>query len=185
MTRLTPSSDVSELSGVGKTRKEQLNKLGIFTIKDLLFHFPRAYENRGEVTPICNAIPETPVSFILTVASEVKSVMIKRGFTISKFRAFDETGALEVVFFNSSFIKDVFHTGSTFRFYGKLSYSKKTLQLINPKYEAYVEGIPLPDFVPIYSLTEGISSKFIDKIIAVAINETAMLLDDPLPEKYE
>ena len=183
MTRLTPYSDVSKLSGVGKTRKEQLNKLGIFSIKDLLFHFPRAYENRGNVTPLSNAFPETSVSLILTVASEVKSVMIKKGFTISKFRAFDETGSLEVVFFNSSFVKDVFHTGATFRFYGKISYSKKTLQLTNPKYEAYVEGIPLPDFVPIYSLTDGLSSKFMDKLIATAINETIMLLDDPLPEK--
>ncbi len=182
MNRITPYSDISELKGVGKTRTEQLNKLGINTVRDLLFHFPRYYENRGDVKALSSAPLDTSVSLVLTVASEVKSVMIKRGFTVSKFRAFDETGALEVVFFNSSFVKDVFHTGAAFRFYGRLSYSKKTLQLINPKYESYIDGIPLADFVPVYSLTEGISSKFIDKLIDTAIKDTVMLLDDPLPE---
>ena len=183
MNRITPDSDVSLLKGVGKTRKEQLNKLGIFTVADLLFHFPRLYENRGDVKTITDSELESTSSLILTVASEVKSVMVKKGFTISKFRAFDETGALEIVFFNASFIKDVFHTGSTFRFYGKLSYSKNKLQMLNPKYEAYIDGLPLADFVPVYSLTEGITSKFIDKLIENAINEALLLLDDPLPEK--
>ena len=182
MNKLTPYSDISELKGVGKTRKEQLNKLGIFTVKDLLFHFPRFYENRGEVKALSNASLDSSAAFILTVATEVKSVMLKKGLTISKFRAFDESGSVEVVFFNSTFIKDVFHTGANFRFYGKLSLSSKSLQLVNPKYEPYVDGLPLPDFVPIYSLTEGVSSKFIDKLMESAIRETVMLLDDPLPD---
>lgn len=182
MKKLTADSDVSEINGVGKTRKEQLNKLGIFTVRDLLFHFPRLYENRGDVKPISEAQIDTVTSLILTVGTEVRSVMIRRGFTISKFKAFDESGTVEVVFFNSPFVKDVFHTGSVFRFYGKLSYSKKILQLTNPKYEAYVSGLPLSDFVPIYPLTSGINSKFIDKIINTAINEALPFLDDHLPE---
>ncbi len=183
MKKLTPYSDVSELSGVGKTRKEQLNKLGIFTVKDLLFHFPRSYENRGTISLLSEAEPDVSAAFILTVASEVKTVMLKRGLTVSKFRALDESGALEVVFFNSPFVKDVFHTGSEFRFYGKLTISKRNFQLVNPKYEPYVDGIPLPDFIPIYSLTEGINSKFIDKLISSAIREVIIQIDDPIPEK--
>ncbi len=183
MQKLTPFSDICELSGVGKTRKEQLNKLGIFTLKDLLFYFPRSYENRGNISLISAAPLEASSAFLLTVASEVKSVMLKKGLTISKFRAFDESGAVEIVFFNSTFVKDIFHTGTVFRFYGKLSLSKRTVQLINPKYEPYVEGVLLPDFVPIYPLTDGISSKFIDKLINTAINDTIHLLDDILPDK--
>ena len=169
MNKLTPYSDISELKGVGKTRKEQLNKLGIFTVKDLLFHFPRFYENRGDVKALSNASLDSSAAFILTVATEVKSVMLKKGLTISKFRAFDESGSVEVVFFNSTFVKDVFHTGANFRFYGKLALSSKSLQLVNPKYEPYVDGLPLPDFVPIYSLTEGVSSKFIDSGIHLTL----------------
>ena len=177
------SDDISLLSGVGKTRKAQLNKLGIFTVKDLLFHFPRLYENRGNVLPLATADIDTPVSLILTVGSEVRNHLIKKGLTISKFKAFDESAVIEVVFFNAPFVKDIFHTGSTFRFYGKISRSKNTFQISNPKYEPYIDSVPLPDFVPIYPMTEGISSKFIDKLVESAINDALPFLDDPLPEK--
>ena len=88
MAVILPSSDVSAISGVGKTRKEQLNKLNIFTVKDLLFHFPRQYENRGNVTPLSEATLDSPNSFVLTVATEVKTVALKKGVT-ANFRAID------------------------------------------------------------------------------------------------
>ncbi len=182
MNRLTLDSDVALLSGVGKIKKNQLNRLGIFTIKDLLFYFPRIYENRGDIRSISAADLDIPCSFVLTVASETKSVAIKRGLTVSKFRAFDDSASVEVVFFNSPFVKDIFHTGSTFRFFGKLAASKNRIQLINPKYEPFISGIPLPDFVPIYPLTEGITSKFIDKLICGTIEDVLPYVDDPLDE---
>ena len=108
--------------------------------------------------------------------------MIRKGLTISKFRAMDESGIVEIVFFNSPFIKDVFHTGAEFRFYGKLSIAKKTLQLTNPKYEPYIDGLPLPDFVPIYPSVQGVSSKFIEKITAQALDSVIREIVDPLPD---
>ena len=177
-----PSDEISQLPGVGKTRKEQLNKLGITTIKDLLFYFPRFYENRSNISTVSSALPDAPVSFILTVASEVKTASIRKGMTISKFKAFDETGAVEILFFNSQFVKNTFHTGSVFRFYGKLSVSKNKLQLINPKYDPYVQGAPLQGFVPIYPLTAGISSKIICKLMEAALKDTIAFIDDPLPD---
>ena len=58
---------------------------------------------------------------ILTVATEVSSAKIKKFMTLSKFRAFDESGSVEVVFYNSPYIKQVFHVGAAFRFYGKVN----------------------------------------------------------------
>ncbi|MBQ8690147.1 MAG: ATP-dependent DNA helicase RecG [Clostridia bacterium] len=182
MQKLTLESSVAELHGVGPAKQKSLERLGLFTIRDLLYNFPRCYEERGNVLPLSAADTESPYAFLLTVATEVKSVMIRRGLTISKFRAFDETGAVEVVFFNSPFVKEVFHTGSTFRFYGKLNLSKKTLQLTNPKYEPYVEGCPLPQFVPVYPLTHGVNSKFIEKTTTIAMEAVLPSLIDPLPE---
>ncbi len=103
--------------------------------------------------------------------------------TISKLRAFDESGSCEIVFFNTPFVKDVFHVGDVFRFYGKPSFNKmRRLSLTNPKYEAVTDATPLDDFVPIYPLTEGLSSKAIDKLIKTAINDILPTLSDPLPE---
>ena len=102
-------SPVTVLSGVGKTRAEKLAKLNIRTIRDLIFFFPRAYEKRGDVR-LAKAIRDGEVaSMILTVATEVSSAKIKKFMTLSKFRAFDESGSVEVVFYNSPYIKQVFH----------------------------------------------------------------------------
>ena len=181
--RFKADMSVNVLSGIGKSRKEQLEKLGIFTIRDLLFYFPKGYQNRGNVKLLGEHDTENEGSYLLTVATNVSSVQIKRGMTLSKFRAFDDSGSCEVVFFNSPFVKDVFKVGSTFRFYGKASFNKSNrLSLTNPKYEAYVEGVSLPDYVPVYPLTEGISSKILDKLIATAINDTLPYMPDPLPE---
>ena len=174
---------VVKLSGVGKSRAEKLAKLGIHTIRDLIYYFPRAYENRGDVRLLGAYDTERPRSYVLTVANEVNSVMIKRGMTVSKFRAFDDSGSCEIVFFNSPFVKDIFHTGATFRFYGKASFAKnRRLVLTAPKYEPYIEGVLLNDFVPVYSLTEGISSKMLENLIKTALEEYLPSLIDPLPE---
>ena len=179
---LTENTPVSAISGVGKTREAQLNKLGISTLGDLLYYFPRAYENRGATRTLSQCELDVPCSFVLTVATSVRSAKLPRGLTVSKFRAFDETGSVEITFFNSPFIKDVFHVGSVFRFYGRPSMRKRTLELTNPKYEPYVEGIPLPDLVPIYPETEGLSSKQIDKLMRIAVNDLLPSIVDPLPE---
>lgn len=182
MTKLIPDGPVSQISGVGPTREKQLQRLGIFTLRDLVYHFPRFYEERGNVLPLAAADTEANYAFILTVASEPKSFALKRGLTITKFRAFDETGTVEISFFNAPFVKDTFHTGSQFRFWGRLSLVKRSLQLTNPKYEPYVEGVELAQFVPIYPLTSGINSKFIEKIMRVALEATLPDIKDPLPE---
>ncbi len=182
MSKLTASTPVSELNGVGKVRAAQLGKLGINTVGDLIYYFPRAYEKRGDIRPLSEFDGERPCAYQLTVSSEVKTANIRRGLTLSKFRAFDESGSVDITFFNSPYVKDVFHIGSTFRFWGRVCLQKNRLQLANPKYEPYVEGIPLADFVPIYPLTEGISSKQIDKLIKSAINDILPEIIDPIPD---
>jgi ATP-dependent DNA helicase RecG len=93
MSKSTLTSPVSILSGVGKTRTELLNKLGIFTVHDLLFYAPRTYENRGDIRLLGAFDNEFPHSYILTVATSVSNAKLKRNMTISKFRAFDESGS--------------------------------------------------------------------------------------------
>ncbi len=180
---LSLETSVKQLSGVGKSRELQLQKLGIFTVKDLLFNFPRAYERRGLITSLVDCEHDKTVSLILTVATSAKSSRIKKNMTITKLRAFDSSGSCEVVFFNSPFVKDVFQIGTEFRFYGKINLTRTGAQLINPKYEPVMAGLPLPDLVPIYSQTEGISSKFIEKLIKSVFDSALTQINDPLPDE--
>ena len=138
---ISQDSPVSLISGVGKTRSEQLARLGIYTVRDLIYYFPRAYENRGIIRLLGDYDTECSRSYLLTVASSVSSAKVKNGLTLSKFRAFDDSGSVEVIFFNSPYVKDVFVVGNTFRFYGKTTFNKsKRLTLTNPKYEPVYEG---------------------------------------------
>lgn len=182
MAQLTASTPVSALNGVGKIRTAQLEKLGIRTVGDLIYFFPRAYEKRGDVIPLSFFDAERPRAYLLTVSTEVKTANIRRGLTLSKFRAFDESGSVDITFFNSPYVKDVFHIGSTFRFWGKVTMQKGKLQMASPKYEPYVEGLPLASFVPVYPLTDGISSKQIDALIKAAINDILPEIIDPIPD---
>ncbi len=177
------STSVTELKGIGKSRAQQLAKLKIYTLRDLLYYFPRAYENRGDAILLGKHDTEKAHSYILTVASSVSSVLVKKGMTISKLRAFDDSGSCEIIFFNSPFVKDIFHVGDTFRFYGKASFSStRRLTLISPKYEPIIEGVELPDFMPVYSLTKGITSKFIERLIKDVIDDLLPEIKDPLPD---
>ena len=182
MAKLTASTSVSELNGVGKVRAAQLEKLGIRTVGDLIYFFPRAYEKRGDIRPLSAFDSERQCAYVLTIATEPKTANIRRGLSLTKFRAFDESGSVEITFFNSPYVKDVFHIGSTFRFWGKVTSQKNRLQMANPKYEAYLELMPLADFVPVYPLTEGLSSKQIDKLIKNAINDILPQIIDPVPD---
>ncbi len=183
MNSITLSSPVSVLNGVGKSRCDALARLGIHTVRDLLFYTPRAYENRGNIKTLGSFDLNIPRAYILTVATQVSNARLKKNMTISKFRAFDDTGSCEVIFFNSPFVKDVFHVGSTYRFYGKAAFSKtRKLTLTSPSYEPIIDGVPLPDFTPIYSLTEGVTSKLISKLISEARERCLPYLSDTLPE---
>lgn len=182
MSKLSLTDSVSSLNGVGPTREKQLSKLGIYTLEDLLYFFPRAYERRGNISLLSDIQSDSSVSVLLTVASEVKSATLRRGLTISKFRAFDESGVCEMVFFNTPFVKDVFHIGDEFRFFGKATVSRKKIQFTNPKYEQILPDKELPPLTPVYPLTDGLSSKFIDKLLENFINEALSGIVDPLPD---
>ena len=170
-------TQVSDIYGIGKARAIQLNKLGIYTASDLIYYLPRAYEDRSLVARLGDYRFDTSCSYILTVATEVSTTTVKNRMKLSKFRAFDESGSVEVVFFNAPFVKDVFHVGGVSRFYGKPTFSKANrLNLINPKYEPLVEGTPLNDFIPVYGLTEGLSTKILEKAIRMAVLSSSQSL---------
>ena len=180
--RLTPQSSVAELPGVGATREKQLSRLGINTVNDLIYLFPRAYEKRGNVKKLAETSHGMTSSTVLTVATEVKNASLRKGLTVSKFHAFDESGKCEISFFNAPYVKDIFKIGAEFRFYGKIEHSRTKYHYTNPSYEPVIEGRELPPLTPIYPLTEGITSKFLDKLCKTAIDEVLYAIRDPLPD---
>ncbi len=176
-------TEISKFNGVGKARADKLRKIGIECARDLIYFFPRTYEYRGDVSTLGSYSLDAPRSYILTVATEVTNAKLKGRLTMSKFRAFDETGSVEVIFFNSPYVKDIFHVGTVFRFYGKPVFSKsRRLNLVNPQYEPVIENVALDDFIPKYSLTEGLTNKLLQKLIKTAIDGCIGSIEETLPD---
>lgn len=176
------SSPVTALSGVGEARKKAYARLGIHTIKDLLYHFPRAFENRGDVRLLSDVPPGEKCSVILTVSTECRVSRIKGRMTLLKFRAFDDSGVCEITFFNQEFLRSVFPIGSVFRFYGRIEKTGNRATMSSPAYEPYTESRALPPLFSVYPLTEGLSQKIIATHIASILPVATAQMEDPLPE---
>ena len=179
---------IEALSGVGPTRKTAYNKMGIYTVEDLLYHFPRAYEHRGDIRALAESrldaykSGKARMATLLTVSTDPRVSRVKGRMTVLKFRAFDESGSCEITFFNQEFLRNTFSVGGVFRFYGRVeTVGKDRYTMTAPAFEPFVESRPLPPLYAVYPLTEGISNKMISEHIRQSLPATS-LVEDPLPE---
>lgn len=173
---------ITALRGIGPAKQAAYARLGVHTVGDLLYHFPRAYENRGNVKRLCESDGQSKMSVIMTVGTQPRRAMIRRGMTLVKFRAYDESGDCEVVYINQDYVQSMFPVGSLFRFYGKVERDKGRFRMSSPVAEPVIEGKPLPPLHPVYPLTEGLSSKQIAQHMEMALALAAGGLEDPIPE---
>ncbi len=181
---LDMNSQISAVAGVGPQKAKYLGALGIRSVHDLLRHFPRAYQNRGDAKTLCEAaLYGQKCAVILTVGSAPQAAALQNHKILTKFTAFDETGSCTVTFFNQSYIKTVFHVGDIFRFFGRVERYRSTWQISSPDFEP-VNGIrPLSDLYPIYPLTNGVSQKIMQNIIGTALAGLSLPPSDPIPEE--
>lgn len=161
---------IERFYGVGEKRAEAFHKIGIFTAADAVYRFPRAYEPRGNVKTTASAADGEVCSLILTVGNVPKSVMIRKGMTITKFTGFDEAGNCNLIFFNQPYIKDQAGRGMIFRFFGKVKRERAGVSMTNPIMEAVNGVAPLRGLVPVYSLTAGITQKFMGSVIRESLS---------------
>ena len=187
---------VTAFRGVGEARAAALLKMGILTAGDLLRCYPRAYQNRGDTVSLAevreklrNGESDGPFSVLLTIAAEPSVSMIRRGMTLLKVRAFDGTDAVEITYFNQTYLRDRLTTGASFRFFGKFTLEKSKLKINSPICEPYAEGVPLPDIVPVYPLSAGLTQKMMASLVNDAMrmcgNEIAEFLpSDALAELH-
>ena len=160
MSNLNALTPVSALRGIGPKKVEAFEKLGVRTLGDLIRLFPRRYEDRTRFTPIAAAMPDQPVCIRAMVAQEPKLNRIRRGMEIVKLRAVDDSGAMDVSYFNQSYRKNSLHKGETYIFYGKVSLNGRFRQMTNPVTEQAARA-GTPDSVtgrimPVYPLADSL-----------------------------
>ncbi len=178
---ITHESPITCLAGVGATKAQHYARLGIFTLGDLILHYPRAYENRGDVRLLSDARIDGKTAVLLTVASEPRCVRLRSHKSFLKFRAFDDSGSCEIVYFNQDYLRSQFPVGSVFRFFGKVERNGRSYSMSSPVAEAWTPSIALPPFAPVYHMTEGLSPKQIARDVSMALDLLTPTLTEHLP----
>lgn len=187
MAELRSTIPLTTLKGISTARAVLFASAGITCVEELLEFYPRAYENRGNVRTVSEAIEGETASFLLTVDTPLASARISsktngRALSVQHFTASDATGSLRITFFNRPFLKDTFAVGKTFRFYGTLSLSPRGLPgLASPAFEPYDGRTALPPFVPIYPLPNGLTQK----LLSSCIRQALALYEDKLFETLD
>ncbi|MEG1592946.1 MAG: ATP-dependent DNA helicase RecG [Oscillibacter sp.] len=175
-------TDVQCINGIGTVRAKALGKLGIVTLQDLISYFPRAYDDRRQVRRIADLIPGENACVAAMLAAPPTLSHIRKGLDLIKLRAVDETGVLDVTFFNQAWLKNNLRQGETYVFYGKTEGNLLRRQMNNPLVEQEGRGESTGRIVPIYPLTAGVSQLILSRSVRQGLDACAPILPDILPE---
>lgn len=184
------AAPVISLTGIGRAYAEKLKGLGINTIGDLLYHFPRKYLDRSNVTPISEVKTGQDVTVVGTVR-EVESRRTRNSKNMLIVTVFDGTGYMAGVWFNQAYHADRLTGGSQVAFSGKVRFEYKRLQIVNPSYDVLAspdagadspaEAIHTGRIIPVYPGTAGVTSAVLRRLSSRAL-DTLGEIADPLPE---
>jgi ATP-dependent DNA helicase RecG len=175
---ITLETNIQYLKGVGEKRAALYQKLGVTTVGELLYHFPREYMDLSEPHTIQDAPLQENCAVRARLMHKSPEQRIRAGLSLYRLRAEDETGVLEITMFNTKFTVDSLQLDTEYIFYGRIGGT-----LLHREMNAPVI-YPLPEdkaILPIYPQTAGISSKMIRRHILQALADLPDL-SDLLPE---
>lgn len=176
-------TNIRYIKGIGEARAKSLEKLDIHTLQDLISYFPRGYEDRTLTRPIRELVLGEHACVRAMIAHEPTSHRISGGRTIVKAQAVDDSGSLELVFFNQEYRKNNLHRGELYIFYGKVEGDLLRRQMINPILEPEGRQQLTGRIMPLYPLTAGISQLILSRAVRQGLDACRDLLQDVLPDE--
>ncbi|KUO70069.1 MAG: ATP-dependent DNA helicase RecG [Clostridia bacterium BRH_c25] len=176
---------IQSIKGIGPAKAKLFKKLGLNTIEDLLEYYPRGYKDKSVTTEIKDLKPDVSYTVKVRIAGKAQEGRTKSNLIITKLAVYDDTGKLNVVWFNNRFIKSTFKEGDEVLMHGKIKRIGKDLVMETPEYEKVTSGgsVNLMRIAPYYSLTEGLSQKDIRKALFAALQHINEKLADVFPEE--
>ena len=176
------SDPVTILRGVGPAKAKQFEALNIFTLGDLLCHFPRGYEDRTKLLQVAQLEVDRPACFRAMVMNTPRTNPIRKGLDLTKVQVADHTGRLSLTFFNSKYAVEHLEYGKEYIFYGCLTGDYAGYGMTNPIFEDIDSAaVTTRRVMPIYPLTAGLTNAAVLK----AVRQALSICDPPrevLPE---
>jgi len=178
------TTDVRYIKGIGEKKALALNKLGVFSLYDLVSYFPRRYEDRTIERPIAETMDGESVTLRVLVADQPRLTRVRRGMELVKFRAVDESGSIDITYFNQSYMANQFNRGDELRFYGRVEVNGTRRSMVNPVYELTDKpNGQVGRIVPVYRLTAGLNQRAIQQAVRQGLDACGEQLPDLLPDE--
>ncbi|NIA23313.1 MAG: ATP-dependent DNA helicase RecG [Proteobacteria bacterium] len=179
-------TSVKYVKGVGPRVSQILSRINIKTVEDLLFHIPVRYVDQTNIKKIKDITIGEQATFVGTIL-DTSFRRTVRGKTIAEFLFSDGTGNIKLLFFNQPYLKNTLKRGTHLIIFGKIDFFK-SYQMIQPEFDILdrQKGDLKENFggiIPVYPLTEGISQKYLRKIVRNAIDNTDLSPYNILDEK--
>lgn len=174
--------DVKYIKGVGPSRVKLLNKIGIFTLEDLITYYPRDYEDRSKPRMIANLVDGEEALIKAVVVSKIVEIRLKNRMCMYKLLVQDETAKCTIIWFNQSFLKNKFKVGETYYFFGKANIRKGKFEMSSPVFDDINTKNNTGRIIPIYSSTYSLSQNTLRKIIENGLELVKGNLLESLPE---
>ena len=176
------NTEVRYCKGIGEKKAQALNKLGVFSLRDLVSFFPRRYEDRSACKPIALTVDGESVCVEAMVADTPRLTRIRRGLDLVKLRAVDDSGALDLTFFNQPYAKDNLRRGETYVFYGKIETNGARRGMVNPVYER-AEGprTVTGRILPVYRVAAGLNQRSMLSAVRQGLDACLDQVPDVLP----
>ncbi len=173
---------VQYIKGVGAYKAKLLEKLGLRTAVDILFFFPRKYQDFREITLIENLESEQHASLLAEVV-EIESSISQTGKSILYVLFKDETGFMRGIWFGQSFLKDRFKLKQRVLLRGKAVERGMRFQMTHPKvtWLEPEQEVSQGQLLPVYRLTDGINQRLLREIVQATIDQYAALVEEAMP----
>ena len=174
--------EVQFIKGVGPNRVKLLNRVGIYTLNDLITYFPRDYEDRGKTKNIAELIDGEEALISAYPVGRMIEIKIRRNLTLCKLYVRDESGGCEMIWYNQSYLKNVFKQNVRYNFYGKIKKKMGKYEMQAPVFEEEGNNKTTGKIVPIYPLTYSLTQRVLTSIMEAGINEVYGKMEETLPE---
>ena len=164
------SDPITMLRGIGPAKAKLFQALNIFTLEDLICHFPRGYEDRTRLITLGELEADKPACFRAMVMSTPRTHHIRQGLDLTKVTVADHSGRLNLTFFNSRFAAENLEYGREYIFYGTLTGDFTGYGMTNPVFESPDSpAVATRRVLPIYPLTAGLTNQAVLKAVRQAL----------------
>ena len=177
--------DIRRIKGIGEKRAQALNKLGVFSLFDLISYFPRRYEDRSTVRPVGLLSDGEAATICVICGDEPRLSRIRRGLDLVRFRAYDDSGEITITYFNQPYVRNQIHRGGSYRFYGRVEVHGSRRSMVNPACEPEEASGPLSvtgRIVPVYRLRSGLQQKLVRQSVRQGLDSCLSSLPEVLPD---